>query len=70
MTPSEATTLTVKARYFAGAVVMVGGLRWGVLLIDSLSDWQEKTVPGKGRQRKQIERYAILVSTVLEQVKP
>lgn len=70
MTVGEATALTVKAKYFAGAVVMVGGNRWGVLLIDSVSDWIEKTGPGKRRQQAQIVRYALLLSTVLEQVKP
>lgn len=69
MTPAEATALTVKARYFAGAVVMVGGTRWGVVLIDSVSDWIEKTGPGKRRQQDQIRRYASLIETVLEQVK-
>jgi hypothetical protein len=69
MTPTEAAALTVKSRYFAGAVVMVGGTRWGVLLIDSVSDWIEKTGPGKKRQKDQIRRYAWLIETVLEQVK-
>lgn len=70
MTPGEVATLSVKARYFAGAVVMVGGTRWGVLLIDSVRDWIQKTVPGKRRQQEQIGRYALLVSSLLEQVKP
>lgn len=69
MTPDEAAALTVKARYFAGAVVLVGGTRWGVVLIDSVSDWVEKTGPGKKRQQDQIRRYASLIETVLEQVK-
>jgi hypothetical protein len=70
MTTTEAAALTVKSRYFAGAVVMVGGTRWGVLLIDSLTDWREKSAPGKERQQDQIWRYALLVSTVLGHVKP
>lgn len=69
MTVAEATALTVKARYFAGAAVMVGGTRWGVLLIDSLVDWREKSAAGKLRQQDQIVRYALLFSAVLEQVK-
>lgn len=67
ITVAEAETLHIKSRYFSGALVMVRGAKWGVLLVDSRKDWRKKGGQ-QTIQTKRTRRYATLLGTVLAEV--
>ncbi len=65
---AEAERWAVKSQYFAGAMIEVGAVRWGVLLIDSLRDFHK--LPSSAQhtiQKKRLERYATLIGTLLRE---
>lgn len=62
-------SLKVKALAFGGAVVMVSGKRWGVLLLDSQKPFPKcEKQAGKTIQKKVIDKYAVLLGKVLEEI--
>jgi hypothetical protein len=62
ITVEEAEALNVKSRAFAGAPVIVGGRKWGVLLLDSLKDGFITDTP---RKKGLLNRYTDLTGRVL-----
>ena len=59
---AEAEALNVKSKTFVGAPILVGGRRWGVLLLDSRKDWPHD----KQGKRALLNRYATVIGAALE----
>src|SRR5438270_609271 len=59
---TEAEALNVKSRVFAGAPVLVGGRKWGVLLLDSLKDG---FIADTAHKKGLLNRYTELIGRVL-----
>ncbi len=62
ITVAEAEKLNVKSRAFAGAPIVVGGRKWGVLLLDSLKDGLIADTPHK---KGLLNRYTQLLGRIL-----
>jgi hypothetical protein len=60
--PEEAEALNVKSRAFAGAPVLVGGRKWGVLLLDSLKDG---FIADNRHKKSLLNKYTELIVCVL-----
>ena len=67
ITLAEAEQLNVKSKVFVGAVVLVRGERWGVLLLDSR---EPGCISNAGTKKSEFNTYAVLVSAVLEESSP
>ena len=61
-TVAEVEHLNVKAHAFAGALVTVGGRRWGVLLLDSLTTEALRDTPARKRL---LDSYAAMLGVML-----
>lgn len=60
-----AERLNVKSRSFCGTTVIVGGKKWGLLIVDTKEPWTGRTTRQLNVDNKVVARYALLLGHII-----